>query len=167
MTPPKFAEPYIAWWQGLASRERQIVAAGGAVLLLFIFYMLLWAPMQRALTRLRVAVPQDTVKLAQMRAQATQIQQLRARMPAAAQRGNIMSTLEQSAGTRGLRQSISRMEPDGTTGARLTMDEVSFDALIGWIAELQGQGIRLENATIQKRPNPGMVNARIVLRTPT
>lgn len=166
MTPPKGLEPYFAWWQGLAPRERQIVVVGGVVLLIFFFYLLLWAPMHRALNKLRTTVPQDTVKLARMRVQAQEVQQLRARLPAVAARGSILSALEQSANVRGLRQSIVRMEPDGATGARLSFEEVSFDALIGWFAELQSQGIRVENASIQKRPNPGMVSARILLRAP-
>lgn len=167
MTPPKFLTPYLSWWQGLAPRERQLLAVGGAVLLFFILYALLWAPMQRQLTRLRVTVPQDAAKLAQMRMQAQQIQQLKARVPANANRGSLLSVLEQSATTRGLRQQISRMEPDGQTGARVFFEEVGFDTLISWIAELQSQGIRVENVTVSRRPAAGIVNARLLLRSPT
>lgn len=147
-------------------RERQIVAIGSIVGLFFLFYLALWAPMQRDLNRLRVSVPQDRGKVALMRAHSTQVQQLRARLPAASTRGNIMGVLEQSATARGLRQSINRMEPEGPNGARLIMDEVSFNALLSWLADLQGQGLRVENVAIQKRPSAGLVQARILLRSP-
>lgn len=161
-----FLDPYRTWWDGLPPRERRILLAGGALLLFFLFYLVFWAPMQRGIERLRVSVPQDRGKVAQMRAQAAQVQQLRARVPAAAQRGNLLSSLEQSASARGLRPSINRMEPEGQNGARLVMDEVSFNALIAWLAELQGQGIRVENATVSKRPTVGLVQARVLLRAP-
>lgn len=161
-----FLAPYRTWWEGLMPRERQILAVGGVVLLFFVFYLLIWAPMQRDLTRLRASVPEDRSKVALMRAQSAQAQQLRARLPTATQRGNLLSMLEQSASARGLRQSINRMEPEGANGARLILDEVSFNALLSWIADLQGQGIRVENATIQKRPTAGLVQARVLLRAP-
>lgn len=167
MTPPKFFAPYLSWWQGLLPRERQIVAIGGALLLFFILYLAFWAPMQHQLTRLRVTVPQDTIKLARMRAQAQQVQQLRMRLPAETARGSLLSVLEQSASNHGLRQQIGRIEPEGQTGARVFMEEVSFDTLLEWIAELQNQGIRAENITIQRRPAAGFVNVRILLRAPS
>ena len=166
MKAPAFLTPYINTWQGLAPRERQLATAIAVVLGVFLLYLVLWAPMQRDLNRLRVSVPQDRAKLATMRAQANQVQQLRARLPAAGQRGNIMSVLEQTANTRGMRQNIARMEPDGPSGARVFMDEVSFNAMLAWLAELQSQGIRVENATVQRRPSPGLVNVRVLLRAP-
>lgn len=159
-----FLEPYIAKWQGLEPRERQLAIAGGILALVFLFYLIVWAPMQRDLARLRVTVPQDSAKLALMRAQAAQVQQLRARMPSRSQSGNMLSRLEQAASSRGLRQHVTRMEPEGQNGARLTMDDVSFNVLLSWLADLQSQGIQVENASVQGRPSPGLVNAKILLR---
>src|SRR4030067_2088559 len=123
----------------LPPRERMmlLVAVGAAVLLL---YLTLWLPWQRDLSRLRVAVPQQKVQLAQMRVQAMEINQLRAsgRMPLSG--GNRVANLEQSATTSGTRARITRMEPDGTSCARLSLDGVDFNALIGWVAQLPKHG---------------------------
>ena len=160
----KFLEPYVARWRALQPRERYVVSAAavGLVLLLGIGF---WLPMQRDINRLRAAVPQTHAQLGQMRLQAAQITQLRASGVTAAAGGNILAKLEQSATARGLKQNITRMEPDGNNNARVTLDGVNFDAMAEWLAELQTQsGLRVEKATVESRPDAGTVNARLVMR---
>lgn len=159
-----FLEPYLARWRQLEVRERRLVAWGGAALVLFLIYALFWAPMRADLERLRASVPQNQTKLALMRAQAQEVAQLRARAPSATPSGNLLSTVEQSAMNRGLRQSMSRIEPEGANAARVTFEEVNFNSLVSWLADLQKQGVRVENANLQRRPEAGLVSARLVLR---
>ena len=151
--------------RNLPPRDRWLLIGGGAGLLLVI-YLSLWLPLQRELSRLRVSVPQEKVQLAQMQVQALEINQLRAsgRMPQAG--GNLLVNLEQSATANGIRSRIIRMEPEGTGGARLSLEGVHFNALIGWLANLQNQGgVRIEKATFEAQPAAGTVNARLVLRS--
>jgi general secretion pathway protein M len=150
--------------RNLTPREQLIyLGAGGAVLL--ILYLSLWLPVQRELSRLRTSVPQEKTQLAQMQVQAMEVNQLRAsgRLPMAG--GNLLARLEQSATASGIRGRITRMEPDGSNGARLSLDGVDFNALIGWLANLQSQGgVRVDKATFEPLPAPGTVNARLTLR---
>ena len=161
----KFLEPHLARWRNLQPRERYALIAA-AVVLVFIVGLGFWLPMQRDINRLRAAVPLARTQIAQMHLQAMQITQLRASGAAAtASGGNIMSTLEQSATARGVKQNISRMEPDGASSARVTLDGVNFETLAGWLADLQTQsGLRVEKVTLEGRPVPGTVNVRLVLR---
>ena len=148
----------------LAPRERQMVI-GSVAAVLAVLLLSLWLPMQRELSQLRQSVPQEKVQLAQMQVQAMQVNQLRASGRVAVSGGNLLANLEQSATTSGLRQRITRMEPDGTNGARLSLDGVNFDALVSWLAGLQNQGgVRVEKATLEAQPAPGTVNARLTLR---
>jgi len=143
----------------------QMMYVGGAAAVLLILFLSLWLPMHRELGRLRTAVPQEKVQLAQMQVQAMEISQLRAsgRMPRGG--GSLMAMLEQSASASGLRGRITRMEPDGGNGARVSLDGVNFNALVGWLGNLQTQGgVRVEKATFDSQPNPGVVNARVTLR---
>ncbi len=154
----------LARLRNLPPRERLMYIAGAAGVLVLL-YLLLWLPIQRELSRLRTAVPQEKVQLAQMQVQAMEINQSRAsgRLPAAG--GNLLATLEQSATVSGLRQRITRMEPDGANGARLSVDGVDFNALISWLSNLQNQGgVRVEKATFEPLPTPGTVNAKLTLR---
>jgi len=150
--------------RNLPQRERWMVI-GGAIGLLFVLYLSLWLPWQSKISKLRATVPQEKIQLAQMRVQAMEISQLRAsgRVPLAG--GNLLANLEQSATANGIRGRITRMEPDGTNGARLSLDGVHFNALITWLAGLQNQGgVRIEKATFEAQAAAGTVNARLVLR---
>ncbi len=163
-----FLAPYRARWQALEPRERLFLSIAGGALVLFLFYILLWSKMQSELARLRVSVPQDQAKLSVMRQQAAQVEQLRARGAMTRAQGvNILATLEQTANTRGLKQNITRMEPEGSNAARINLDGIAFDTLIPWLHDLQTQNaIRVESATLEAQPAPGIVKARLLLRGP-
>lgn len=154
-------------WNSLQSRERLIVGIGAIILLILLGYGVVWDPVQRDLSRLRIDVPKQRTQLALMRAQAKQVAQLRRSTPANIASGNLLTKLEQSAQIRGLRENITRMEPDETNSVRLSLDSVDFNALLRWLKELHTQnGIRPETATITAQSEPGLVNARLLMRGP-
>ncbi len=154
-------------WNSLQSRERLIVGVGALILLALLGYSTVWAPVQRDLPNLRIDVPKQRTQLALMRVQAQQVAQLRSGAPAKIAPGNLLTKLEQSAQSRGLRENITRMEPDETNSVRLSLDSVDFNALLRWLQELQIQnGIRPETAIITAQSDPGLVNARLLMRGP-
>ena len=154
-------------WNSLQSRERLVVGVGAAILLALLGYSIVWAPVQRDLSNLRIDVPKQRTQLALMRVQAKQVAQLRGSAPAKIASGNLLTKLEQSAQNRGLRENITRMEPDETNSVRLSLDSVDFNALLRWLKELQTQnGIRPETTTITAQSEPGLVNARLLMRGP-
>ena len=130
-------------------------------------YGIVWAPVQRDLSKLRFDVPRQHTQLALMRVQAKQVAQLRRSAPSRIASGNLLTILEQSAQSRGLRENITRMEPDEANLVRLSLDGVDFNALLRWLKELQTQnGIRPETTTITAQSEPGLVNARLLMRGP-
>ncbi len=151
-------------WRALHPRERVALAGGGTLALILLGYALLWVPVQRDLSRLRVLVPKEHEQLLVMRAQAQEIARLRARAPVSANAGNLLTTLERSATEHQLRQYITRMEPDPSNGVRVSLDAVAFDALLRWLADLQRDAsVRAQNVSITAQAEAGMVNARLLL----
>jgi len=161
-------EVYKTRWRQLQPRERIILSAGIAFLIFFILYAGIWSPMQDKLKRLRSSVPQAQQKLAWMQVNAAQAKRLRARGPAQKQPGSLLTRLEQATVARGLRQNVSKMEPDGTDGIRLIMEEVSFNSLVSLLADLQKRsGLKVESLTLDSSADtPGIVSARLALRGP-
>jgi general secretion pathway protein M len=158
-------EQLYARWRTLQPRERMVLGGGGTLALIMLSYSLLWAPLQLDLSHLRTAVPRERAQLIKMRAQVREIATLRARAPAAGNSSNLLSTLERSAQEHKLRQYITRMEPDPVNGVRVSLDAVTFNALLQWLADLQKQaGVRADTATIAAQTDAGIVNARLVLR---
>ena len=156
--------PALARMRNLPPQERMMLLGVGVAVLLML-YLMLWLPLSRELSRLRVSVPQEKIQIAQMQVQAMQINQLRASGRATMSGGTLLTNLEQSATVSGIRPRISRMEPDGANGARVTLDAVNFNALVTWLSNLHNQGgVRVEKATLETQPTAGTVNARLVLR---
>jgi len=152
-------------WAGLAPGERRLILAGGVLLALIFAYLLLWMPLQKQLKQLRVSVPEERAQLARMRTQAATVKTLRTRSGRGTASGAPLSVVEQSATTRGLRGLITRLEPDGNMGVQVTIEGVSFDTLIGWIAELQDSAALVtDSAVIDAQAKPGLVNAKLKLR---
>jgi general secretion pathway protein M len=155
----------LAYWRGLAARERLIVAAGALVVGVLLLYGVLWLPMQRDLDSLRANLPREHEQLLSMRAQAGRIKLLRAAAPTAVQSDGLLSFVEQSATAFSVRPNIKRIEPQGTNAVSLAIDGVAFDSLVAWLANLQKQGgVRIDNANLEPLPTPGIVNARLLLR---
>lgn len=163
----EYLEVILTRWRGLQPRERLVLATGSVVLALMLVFVLVWLPLQRDISQLRLSIPKEQSQLALMRVQATLVKRLRAAGSTRKTTGNLLATLEQSATSHGLRPHISRMEPEGANGVRLSLDGVNFNTLLGWLDELQRQGgMRVENATMEAQPEDGIVNARLLLRRP-
>ena len=157
----------LLYWRGLAPRERVLVAGGGIIAGVLLCYALLWAPLQRELTRLRADVPAKYEELQWMRSQTARLKVLRSAAPAALQTNGILSFVEQSAQAYSIRQFIKRVDPQGTNSVQLAIDGAPFNSLVEWLANLQKQGgVRIETASLEPQPTSGTVNARLLLRAP-
>ena len=155
-------------WNGLTPSERRLAAIGAGVLGIALLYVMLWRPVQKDLARLRASVPEESAQLRQMRAQAASIQPLRARAGTAPAAGMLLSVVDQSATSRGLRGFITRLEADGATGLQLVAEAVPFNTFIAWLAELQdGSGLVVDNASMDAYTASGTVNVKMKLRIET
>lgn len=160
-----FLEPYKQRWLALQPRERTILIAGTAFLFIFFVYAGIWAPASKRISKLRTAVPKAEQDLAQMQVNAAQIKRLQIRKPSKRKTGSVLTRLEKTAVSKGLRKNISKMEPDGSDRVRLTIEEISFNDMISLLADLQKQsGLRVESLTLDSNAdNPGIVSARMAL----
>ena len=153
------------YWRGLGARERLVLVTGALVAMLLLLYALLWAPLQRDLVRLRAEVPKQHEQLRWMQAQSGRVRQLRATTTATVPRNGLLSFVEQSAQSYNIREKIRRVDPEGSNAVRLAIDDVAFNSLLEWLANLQKQGgVRIDNASLEPSAGPGLVNARLLLR---
>ena len=96
---------------------------------------------------------------------AQQIARLRNSKRVRTDSASLLTQLDRSAQQRGLRQYITRMEPEGKDAVRVALDRVSFNTLIAWLADVQHQsGVRSDTATITAHTDAGIVSARLLLR---
>lgn len=152
---------------GLSPRERLIVVLGGAAAVVIVLYAAVWQPWQAELERLRAQVPAKQQTLAWMEAQAARIDSLSAQSAAdeSPESGLPLLTLvERSANQVGMREVITRMSPgEEADQVRVWLDDVAFDDWLQWVDALNGSGIRIAEASID-RSAENLVSIRITLQ---
>jgi len=155
-----------AWLDNLAQRERNLVYAAAALAAVVLLYLVLVLPFQTASHKFSQRLDKKQTDLAWMRQVAPQV-------AAAAGGGGTIQTdeslvvlVDRTAREAGLGNSLRDQSPDRSSGLRLRLEAVSFDAMVAWLASLQNQyGVTIEAATIDGA-SPGLVNASLTLNRP-
>lgn len=135
------------WWKGLAARERQLLAVGGAVLAFGLVWMLAVQPAWRTLGRAPAELDRLELQLQEMRKLASEAQQLRGVAPVAPEQAAVA-----------LNAATARLGERGKltlTGDRavLTLSGVGPGALRDWIAEARaGARARPIEANLTRGP---------------
>lgn len=144
-------------WRALAGRERMLVGAAAAMLLLTVG-QLLWRGGHAAIDGLRADV-------ASLRAASALAQTLDATGPAAATSDvPLLTVAERSAREVGVGATLKRL--DGGEGGRVRahLEAAPFGTLVRWLAAVQaGSGASIESLTLQRGAAPGLVDANVVL----
>lgn len=141
----------------LSLRERILILTLLPLVLVFAGYRLVWSPLQVAQEAARSDIAsfrlvQDTAALA-LRGGAPE-PQIVDEMP-------LPTRITSSAAERGL--DLRRIEPEGQ-GSRVTLDDTSFSAILVWLADLEGlHNVTVRAIQIDRRPEPGIVSARLLL----
>jgi len=157
------------WFDSLAPRERLIVAAGGALVVLVLFWAIVLAPLSLKVSQLSDRVEAKRSTLAWMSAAAAEIA---AAGEVAAGAGDpdqsLVVVIDRTARQSGLGQTITRNQPVGEDGIRVRMEGAGFDTVTRWLSQLQtAHGLSLEAATFERGSVNGTVTASITLRQPS
>ncbi len=148
-------------WARASTRERRLVVLAALVVVGGAGYAWLWQPMVADSARLARDLPRERAVLTAARAQAAEIVAL-AKTPAPP-RGPLRATVEQALAEHGLRPDAGTLdEKEGRL--RVDLASVRFDALVPLLAALaQKGGVRVIEATVTQRVEPGQVRAELVL----
>ena len=154
-----------SWWAGLAPRERAVLIGGGLLLSILVLWLLIWEPLAQKREQQRADISALTADLTWMQQVAGQVKRLGARQSTqsggGAAGGSVLTLVEVSASAAGIRESMERVQPEGQ-GARLWFNEISFDVLLVWLAELeQRHGLQVSQLAVDAGTTPGQVSARV------
>lgn len=140
----------------LTLREQILVVGGAVCLVLILLWQMVLSP---ALT--------DRKHNLDMLMRIDAISALLDVLPASSERlslGNLpplRQRVTESAALAGLE--IRRLDPQGPA-LSVALDQVSFTAFIGWVDQITtAEGVRILSAEIGRRPEPGIVSARVLL----
>ncbi|ROZ81013.1 type II secretion system protein M [Pseudomonas neustonica] len=156
-----------SWWAGLAPRERLILLAGSVFLLVMAFWLVIWEPLIAGRAELRQEVRTLSAERLWMEQVVDDVRR-RARMSQGetSSSGSVLTLVEVSAHAAGLKEALSRVQPEGQ-GARLSFDQVGMDALLSWLADLeQRQGLQVTQLALDVTEAKGIVSARLLVERP-
>ncbi|KVX02530.1 type II secretion system protein M [Shewanella frigidimarina] len=147
-----------SWWQGLAIREQQLVGFCAAVLAIGIIYWGIWTPISNAQETAERDNNAAQQTLNYVKQTANQIVGLKQAGVQAKVRGSLSSVVNQTAGQYKLE--ITRMQPQDDK-IQLWMDDVPFDALLGYLHDLVEQkGLTLDSVDLTESDVAGFVKVR-------
>jgi len=155
-----------AWWEGLSSRERLLVAGGATLTLVLLLYVIAWQPFQASHRRLRQSVAEQRVELTAMQQMAREIKQLggSSGKPPATEGRSLLTLVDQTARAAGLGAALKRVTPQGEDRLGVQFDAVEFDKLVPWLGALErDHRIVIVNLSVD-RATAGRVNARLIVQ---
>jgi general secretion pathway protein M len=156
-----------AWFDSLEARERLMVAAGSALLVLFLLYVLVWSPIHSGYDALRNSVEEQRATAVWMQESAQSLASLKRNSGKAAQGlggKSLLSVADSTARAGGLGPALKRVEPEGSDSVRVWLDGAPFDVLVKWLGTLSTLGVSTESATLERGEATGRVNARLTLQ---
>ena len=153
------------WFESLELRERRLVIGGAITLLVMCIYFLGWEPFINRLHELQDSTQRKQLDLAWMKNAAQEVKQLQATQTAPVRfdsEQSLLGIIDRSAKAKQLGDSVKRVQPDGTSKARVWLESAKFDAVVGWLEELERRhGVGIETITFEKQAEEGLVDARI------
>ncbi|MGD8940266.1 MAG: type II secretion system protein M [Gammaproteobacteria bacterium] len=153
------------WFESLEVRERRLVIGGAVTLFVLSIYFLGWEPFINRLHDLQESTQRKQLDLAWMQNAAKEVKKLQATQTAPVRFDSgqsLLGIIDRSAKAKQLGDSVKRVQPDGTSKARVWLENAKFDVVIGWLEELERRyGVSIETITFEKQAEEGLVDARI------
>jgi type II secretory pathway component PulM len=156
-----------ARFKSLTLREQRIVLAGSVLFVLVLLFAAL-LPLERRVAGLQQRVSARQADFAWLQSIAPRLASLQA--AAASNAGgngeSLVVLADRVARETGISRSLTGSQPSGDGALSVRLEQVPFDALAGWAAELvQHHGVRVVSASIDGGATAGIVSATFVLRS--
>ena len=158
------------WFFSLSTKEQRMVSGTVAVIIITLFYLIVWEPVHLDLNTAQQKQQSQKEILLWMQEAATEVKTLSTTGGRNTIRNKNKPTtlvIEQTINNAGLKTSVSKIESSGNNGARVTLNEASFNQLLVWLNTLATHnGIQVVSANIERAGKPGRANARLTFERP-
>ncbi|MCZ6536936.1 MAG: type II secretion system protein GspM [Gammaproteobacteria bacterium] len=148
------------WFDERSESERNVLIAAAALLLVLFIGMAL-SPMYKSLQQNERRVARQYAELDKMKTIAGQSTTNHSQQSTTAS-GSLVILLQSSARQEGV--AIATMQPIGDDSINTRLDDVSFNAMIRWLAALESRGINVQTASLRVGQESGTVDSNLLLR---
>lgn len=158
------------WYRSLPLKEQRMVLGTAIFIILTLFYLVVWEPIQQGLDDEKQKQQSQQEILLWMQQAAAEVQTLRRSGNSTTIRDKSKPTtlvIEQALNNAGLKSAVNKIESSGNNGARVTLNEASFNQVLVWLNALATyNGIHVVSANIERGSAPGYANARLTFERP-
>jgi len=154
------------WFQQLAPRERLLVLTAGVVILIALIIVIAIRPVVngQALAEQRIDEKMEILQdLERVGARFGPVSGT-ASTSATGSNQSLVVLVDRTTRNHGLGTYLKRNQPDGASKIRLRFENVPFDGMVGWLAQLQSEfALFTVSASIDNAQENGRVNCNLVL----
>ena len=148
------------WFAELNQREQLSLVVLSFALLLYLLYMLTWAPLADRRELLVVQNEGVAQSLQRVDAMVSEIMSLRGGGSASTAQRNLTALVNQSTGRHGLQ--VSRLQPNSRGDIQVRLEGAEFDGLLAWLDEVENrEGLLVTEVALTRSGASGRVNATI------
>ncbi len=145
------------WWQNLNQREQQLVLVMSVVIGVFLFYSMLWQPLNEGLAKGKKKVERQQELLTWV-VENTQRYNLIKGGGSSKSQGSLSSIVNRT--SRSHHITVTRMQPQGEN-LQVWIDEVAFKDLLQWLEQLSlTEGLQVSGIDLSRSENTGTVRVR-------
>lgn len=156
-----------AWFESLDDRERMLVAAAAVVLVIGIFYLAIWMPLERGRQNLAADVALWRESLTELRAlQGRSGPAEPARTAPADANRSLVVIIDNTLREHALYSALQRSQPGQNSDIRVELRDAPFDDLVLWLGDLSARyGLQVQSASFlsASEQNDGRVNSTLTL----
>ncbi len=158
------------WFHSLPVKEQWMLSGTAMVILTTLFYLIAWEPVHVGMQAEQQKQQSQKEILVWMQQAATEARSLRSsgsRNIIRDKNKPITLVIEQTIKNAGLKPSVNKIESSGNKGARVTLNDASFNQILVWLNTLATHnGIQVVSANIERSGKPGKANARLTFERP-
>jgi general secretion pathway protein M len=155
------------WFESLQVRERQLVATAAVVVVLGVFYLAIWMPLDRGQENAAADVEVWRSALVELRSLKGDLQRAGTERTVPAGQGqSLLVIVDNSLRGRNLYSALQSSTPTRSNGIQLVFENVAFDELLLWVGDVVSSfGLQVSNANFSppSRDEAGRVNANLTL----
>ncbi len=149
-----------SWWRGISAREQRLVAVGGSVLLIGLFYWAIWQPVANRIAERERLVVNHQQTLAWLKEKGQEVLAMQGGQGRQIDTGGTLDgVVNRTAFNQKIK--IARLQPQGQE-LQVWIDTVPFDDLLIWLATLSDQyGVQVQIIELAREGlAPGLVKVR-------
>lgn len=154
------------WFEALQPREKIFVATAGVVVVLAVFWLGVWAPLDRgrANAAANVEVWRDAVaELRLLKGELKTGASARENLPAGRNQ-SLVVIVDRTLRSRNLYGALQSSTPNQDNGIQLAFQDAAFDDLVLWLGDVSAEyALRVQSASFSPSNDAGRVSGAVTL----